>query len=473
MDLQIYDASRIEHNGTSYLLARECGTQTRYLGVRGEIHGFSDLIYEDNGLCFFSINQTNTTLISRRLPWLKPQPLGIQAAIGFGDRLGIATPGHVTAAKETKILPIFAQQSVRENARTRRSPHQVMNDAIWGLFQEGWQGRWGADADHIKNIDELDSFAQAGYSFFTLDLSEQLTDIRFTPNSSLKELTKLLPWDKLLSTPEALFKRYVDRQIDLSGVVIEFDQYDFLRAITKYGRAIAHVVLLYQHLSELITEDAFDLEISLDETDDPMSVQEHYMIVSELARLGVKWQSLAPRYCGEFCKGIDYIGDLDEFDADLQRHVAVMREFGTYKLSLHSGSDKFRIFPSFSTYTGGQFHIKTAGTSYLEALRIVAQYDSPLFAEILDLARTCFSQDRISYHLNVKLERVPHSRSIQKRDLPALLDDDHARQVLHVTFGSVLERFGGRLKEVLSNREQEYRTGLKEHFIKHLSLLSH
>ena len=88
----------------------------------------------------------------------------------------------------THIQPVFAQQSVRENVRTGRSPQQVLDDAMWGMFQEGWRMPWGADADHIKTLEDLDTFIDAGYTFYTIDAGD------FVDNSA--------PIDTLAKYPE-------------------------------------------------------------------------------------------------------------------------------------------------------------------------------------------------------------------------------------------------------------------------------
>ncbi|MGC8781499.1 MAG: tagaturonate epimerase family protein, partial [Anaerolineae bacterium] len=92
----------------------------------------------------------NAAALRVHLPWLRPTPLGLRTSAGMGDRLGLATPGHVQAVRAVggQIAPIFAQQSIREMSRTGRTPQQVMDDATWGVFQEGWQAAVGADADH-------------------------------------------------------------------------------------------------------------------------------------------------------------------------------------------------------------------------------------------------------------------------------------------------------------------------------------
>src|SRR5512139_462452 len=99
-------------------------------------------------------------------------PLHLTSSFGFGDRLGLATPGHIEAVRGTAIAPIFAQQSVRENSRTGRTPQQVLDEAMWGAFQEGWREPWGADADHLKTTGDVDTFVAAGYTFFTVDPGE-------------------------------------------------------------------------------------------------------------------------------------------------------------------------------------------------------------------------------------------------------------------------------------------------------------
>ena len=157
-----------------------------------------------------------------------------------------------------------------------------------------------------------------------------------------------------------------DRRLDLDGLAVQFNPEAVLRAAAKYGRAVAHTVRLYRRIERTMDGRGFDFEMSVDETDSPTSLAEHVFIASELRRLKVRWVSLAPRYVGTFEKGVDYIGNLPEFEASLTGHAAVARAYGPYKLSLHSGSDKFSIYPIASRLAGDRVHLKTAGTSYLE-----------------------------------------------------------------------------------------------------------
>jgi hypothetical protein len=224
---------------------------------------------------------------------------------------------------------------------------------------------------------------------------------------------------------------------------------------------------MYRYLAAQATD--FELEMSVDETETPTSIEEHFFIASELKRLGVQWVSLAPRYIGRFEKGVDYIGDLGEFEADIAKHAAVARVLGPYKLSLHSGSDKFSIYPIVARHTRGLAHLKTAGTSYLEVLRVVAQVEPSLFREVLAFAIERYAEDRATYHVSAEFARVPAPDTLVDSQLPALLDQFDARQVLHVTFGSMLDRFGSELLSVLAAHEEAHYAALEAHFDKHLS----
>ncbi|MBK6644157.1 MAG: hypothetical protein IPG44_00145 [Anaerolineales bacterium] len=384
------------------------------------------------------------------------KPLSLSPSFGFGDRLGLATSGHIASVKGTKFAPIFAQQSVRENTRTGRTPQQVMDDAKRAVDAAKWESAWGADADHLKTVDDIPPFIQAGYTFFTVDPGEHVDNAADTDSvEALKQKVASLNWDEL----SALY---------LSGDGEQtwgrFEAESLMRATVKYGRAIQHAVSMFKRLSEL--KETFDFEVSVDETDSPTTPLEHFFIANELTRKGVKFTSLAPRFIGRFEKGVDYIGDLNALDIELSKHAAVTAHFGTYKLSLHSGSDKFSVYPLVAKHWGERIHVKTAGTSYLEALRVLAKHEPDLFVKIYALGRERYETDKKTYHVSAELNLLPNTD-----DLPSLLEDFHAREVLHVTFGSALSQFGVELKAALVKHDDAYFDGLKAHFGKHLSLL--
>ena len=472
---EVYTRSVTEIDGSTYFLVR--GDGGKRLGVLGDAAGFEGERHP-GGALLCAPTPANATALRTRLPWLRPVPLGLQTSAGFGDRLGLATPGHVRAARGTGIVPIFAQQSVRENARTGRTPQQVMDDATWGVFQEGWREPWGADADHLKMPADLDAFVAAGYTLYTIDPGDHVDNTAHTTSpAEVEAKLRALPWDALEDTAQDMERRYLGRSFDLGDFALTFDRKALWRAAAKYGRAIAHTVRMYRHLAGRVEGQAFELEVSVDETETPTSPAEHFFIASELRRLGVRWVSLAPRFVGRFEKGVDYIGDLETFSAAFAQHAAVARVLGPYKLSLHSGSDKFSVYPivarlakdGSARLTGALVHLKTAGTSYLEALRTVTRVDTALFREILDFARERYDTDRATYHVSAQLTKVPGPDVLSDADLPGLLEQFGARQVLHVTFGSVLDRFGDRLLAALRAHEEIYYTMLESHFERHLS----
>jgi hypothetical protein len=470
--LTVYPRSVVRKNGTTYFMGRRDSDDGKVLGVLGDTAGFEGTPHDQSGALLCALTPSNAAALRARLPWLCAVPLGLQTAVGFGDRLGLATPGHVRAARHfSDIPPVFAQQSVRENDRTGRTPQRVMDDAIWGLFEEGWREPWGADADHLKTPDEVGMFVSAGYTFFTIDPGDRVDDAAHTaPLAELQAQVETLPWEALEDTAQDMEGRYLGRSFDLGDGALVFERETLWRAAAKYGRAVAHAVRMYRHIAAQMGVRPFDLEISVDETETPTSAAEHFYVASELRRLGVNWVSLAPRYVGRFEKGVDYIGDLGLFEAELARHAAIARALGPYKLSIHSGSDKFSIYPMIARLTQGLVHLKTAGTSYLEALRAVAQVDSTLFRQILTFARERYPVDRATYHVSAQLGKVPEPDVLADADLPGLLDQFDARQVLHVTFGSVLDRFGHQLFTVLQQHEEAYYVLLEAHFRHHLTL---
>jgi len=255
--------------------------------------------------------------------------------------------------------------------------------------------------------------------------------------------------------------------LDADGVKIEFDEHSLARAAAKYGAALAHTADLHTVLAG--TGAPFELELSVDETSYPTTLAEHAYLAVELKRLGVPVVSLAPRFVGRFEKGVDFRGDLAALVSTLAGHAAVARAFGPYKLSLHSGSDKFSVYEPIAEATNGLVHLKTAGTSYLEALRVAARVAPALFRRALEIGHQRFEVDRKSYLIGASLERVPLPAAVSDADLPHLLDDDDARQVLHVTFGSALDALGDELKALLAEHAEAHEDGLARHFVRHLA----
>jgi hypothetical protein len=486
IDLELLHRSHVTTEGCDWALAR-AGERFRLVAL---VPRESPILEELDGnaaehggrtLVVGPTSAANAAALRRHLPWLTPVPLGARTSVGMGDRLGRATPGHVRALRAAGhgIMPVFAQQSVREMQRTGRSPQQVLDDATWGAFQEGWRGGVGADADHLKDTGDIDRCLAAGFTLFTIDPGAEVDRQAGRRGAAdLRAAFASLPWEGLEDSDGALRARYVGRTfVAGDDVRVAFDDEVLARAAVKYGRAVAHVASMFRHLRSHAVNGAFELEVSVDETDEPTSHAEHVYIARELRRLGVVWVSLAPRFVGRFEKGVDYVGDVGEFDRHFAGHAAIARALGPYKISLHSGSDKFSLYQIAAERAHGLIHLKTAGTSYLEALRTVAEVDPRLFRRLYAVALDRYERDRESYAVSGRLERAPEAGRITDADLPGLVDHPDARQILHVTFGSVLnvvgeadsEPLADALMRVLASHAEAYAAHLERHFSRHLA----
>jgi len=424
------------------------------------------------------LSTVNAAVVRDLLDWARPRPLGLVDSFGLGDRLGIAGPAHLRAMDGSGFQVVLAQQSIRELERTGRSPGEVMDAATWAVVQEGWRMGWGADADHLKTAADVDRMAAAGFTMFTIDPGDHVVDAADTMRvDELEDALDGLPWEALESSRTDALARYVGRSFRIGPELdLEPTAEEVRRGLVKYGAALAHTSTMYRHIAATMAERSFEVEVSVDETASVTTPVEHFLVASELARLGVRWVGLAPRFIGVFEKGIDYRGDLVRFRREYLLHLAVAEALGPYKISIHSGSDKFSVYRVIGQIGRGNVHVKTAGTSYLEALRAVAACDPDLFREVLDFSRSLYEHERRSYHVSAEIDRVPSAGTLDDDVLPRMLDDDDARQVLHVTFGRVLSetgsdgrfRFKDRILACIEANEGVHEGNLVSHFRRHL-----
>jgi hypothetical protein len=337
----------------------------------------------------------------------------------------------------------------------------------------------------LKTTEDIDRCVAAGFTMYTIDPSDHVdNDADELAVEALAERFEALPWDVLGMTPAECVQRYVGASIDVHGssgaVSIQFDAEALRRAAVKYAAAIAHTKQLVDHLARQYRtarpDETFDLEMSVDETAHPTRPREHFFVAAELDRLGVHVTSLAPRFVGDFQKGIDFIGDREAFEEAFVQHARIAAALGDYKLSIHSGSDKFSIYPIMGRHAGARLHLKTAGTSYLEALRVAARHAPDLFRAIVDFAFDRFEADRKTYHVTTDLDAIPDPADVPNDELEATyLGDDDGRQLLHLTYGSVLSaqrdgtsRFKDRLFAILHEHESTHYDVLEAHFRRHI-----
>lgn len=398
-------------------------------------------------------NHANAVVMRRVFPFTAPvQALRQPCSIGVGDRLGVAARGHIELFQGYKAIPVLAQQSIRELTLTNRTYSDVLDCVTFANFKYNYTRGFGADGDHLKTEKEIEYALNSGFTMITLDCSEHIGKGADLEGS-----------DSYLG------------EISVGKVTFEVDEKQLKVALQTYGEAINFIDKIYH---KYILGNKVDFEISIDETATITTPFQHYFVANELNKRGVKFDTLAPRFVGEFQKGIDYKGDLAEFERQLIEHNEIAEHFG-YKISVHSGSDKFSVFPIIGKVTKGRFHLKTAGTNWLEAVKLVAMVDPALFREIHKFALSVFDQATKYYHVTTDLNNIPDIDTLSDCQLVDLFNNNDARQLIHITYGLILGQkstdgkflFRDRLYELWNNNSAEYAKLIVKHIGKHLDLL--
>jgi hypothetical protein len=284
-------------------------------------------------------------------------------SLGMGDRFAHQGRAQLQAVARARaagieLAPVW-NKSNREHTIVGSEPISVLREAQAAAAALDWTGPWHVDADHI-NLANVDRFIEAS-DFYTIDVADYIGKAsdpaeieRFVADSS-----RLVG---ALNVPGLSYPVKIDR------AAIEAAARKFLWATQEAGR-------IYRHIAKQKGDD-FIAEVSLDETDRSQTPAELLLILFMLAREGVPAQTIAPKFAGSFHKGVDYIGDLATFEKEFEEDLCVARyavaEFGlpaTLKLSVHSGSDKFSLYPIINRLLkkhDAGVHLKTAGTTWLE-----------------------------------------------------------------------------------------------------------
>jgi len=363
------------------------------------------------------------------------QPSVINAGPIFGMgyrppwRLGNVVQARFAAKHGLRVM--LAQQSAREIERTGRSFRDVIASASFSAAQAGLKMPWGADGDHLRNEREVEAAARAGCTHFTYDVTADLAN-------------------------------------------------GFEAVVEKTAK-------LYNLTREIKAGQKFTTEISLDEGETTTEIDYVARLLQALKGRGVAIDEIAPRFPGYFEKAIDYyiriedgkrINDTGEFESYLKQ-LAPAAEKNKFRVCVHSGSDKFSIYPIVARVLKNNFHLKTAGTYYLEDLKIIARHDLPLFMEIFNFSFEQFSRDRATYELSCRPENIPDLSKVAGLEIARLLQsgagNNDLRQVLHVTYGSILaarddrgkSRFAARMEKTLKANAAEYESELTAHLERH------
>jgi hypothetical protein len=285
-------------------------------------------------------------------------------SFGIGDRFAHQGVAQLRAIVEAKVLgadvvPVW-NKSNREHLIVHTHPDSVRAEADAAVKALGWKGPYHVDADHI-GLKTVDNFISAS-DFFTLDVADFAGQA--APEAEIQDFV-------------ARYRRYATT-LAIPGIerTLVISQQDITDIAKKYLLAVREAGAIYRHVEAAKGRDRFITEVSMDETDKPQTPVELLFILAAIADQKIPAQTIAPKFTGRFNKGVDYVGNVVQFEKEFNEDLAVIafaiREFGlptNLKLSVHSGSDKFSIYGPIARAVrkhGAGVHVKTAGTTWLE-----------------------------------------------------------------------------------------------------------
>ncbi len=469
----IYRRSLHQGDGVLYLVGRD---QTRRMFVAVSNGAFTSPFggkpTRMEGLFAQEIEMSsrNVKKLWSLFPWTKPSCGSDRCpSFGFGDRLGLATPAHVRAARSFDVFPVFAQQSFRELTKTGRSLANVVADASFSVFQEGYTEGWGADADHVRNMQQVRAAADAGVSMVTFDLSDNLrAEAFFWDQRQVRDAFRRLG----KRYQRHVRRAYSGKSFRLGDTSVRIRPEEAEQCAVAFAAALEFVEQGHRFLRRRLGE--YDLEVSIDEVGVVTTPAQHLFIAKELESRGLPVASIAPCLADGIEKAIDFAGDVSAFDSDLVQHAAVVHgAAGGYKLSVHSGSDKFSLYPSIRRRTQGQFHLKTSGTSWLEAIRATAEVDPDFYRELHSKVHDAYPEALSQYDISADVDSLPSPEGKADRHLPGLLSDPNWRQLVHISYGGLLGDSGVRKKlfQVLHANENVHLSRVQQHMEEHLNAL--
>lgn len=348
----IIESSIHSYKGCTFFITKEKGQKflCSVVGDKSSLQEFEVLEYyevDKNHLAFMKLTTKNRKALARCFDWMNPKSrAGSNYSFGLGDRLGLASICHLEIFKGRGVLPVLAQQSIRELNLTGRTFTDVLDSASWAVFESGYHDGFSADGDHLKKPFEVEYAIQCGFPMITLDCSEYIdNDVANYEISELENKYSQIG-HQLRDYYESV---YLDKEFNISDeITISFNRKTLMETVLIYSNAIEFMEEIYLRF---VVPNNLDFEVSIDETIVPTSPENHFFIAKELQSLNVSVETMAPKFCGEFQKGIDYIGDIDQFKEEYIVHETIAKYFN-YRLSIHSGSDKFSIFPIIGEVSG-------------------------------------------------------------------------------------------------------------------------
>jgi hypothetical protein len=406
-------------------------------------------------------------------------------SLGVGDRFAHQAEAQLRACimaaeQGVEVVPVW-NKSQREHLTIGSEPATTRLAADAAVKALGWRKPYHVDADHIR-LETVDRFVPHA-DFYTIDVADGIG--------------KPVPVGKI--------KGFTDRHPELVGRIsipgiehpFETTRAQAERTAAKYLLAVEEAGKVYRHVAGLKGADTFITEVSMDETESPQTPPELLLILAALADEGIPVQTIAPKFTGRFNKGVDYVGDVAQFEREFNEDLAVIayavKQYGlpgTLKLSLHSGSDKFSIYApmrrALARFNAG-LHIKTAGTTWLEEVIGLAEANG----HGLELAKEIYAQALgqgealcapYAAVIDIDSKRLPSSQTVQgwssaqfvsavRHDQTNQAYNPHMRQLLHVGY-KIAAKIGSRYLDALEACEDSVSRNVTENlYARHLKPL--
>jgi hypothetical protein len=369
-------------------------------------------------------------------------------SLGIGDRFGKEGLAQLRALQKAEqagavVVPVW-NKSFREHSIIGTKPDDVRVEADAAVRTGGWKHSYYVDADHI-GMKTVDAFLPSS-NFYTLDVADFIG--KAAPEEDIAAFVRdMAPFRGALRIPG------LDATFEVTDAVLEKIGRQYLYAVSEAGRT-------YRHVAAAKGADNFVTEVSADETTEPQLPFELFFILGAIAREKIPVQTIAPKFSGKFLKGIDYVGDVRTFEREFDADLAVVKHavsvFGlppSLKISVHTGSDKFSLYPAMKRglqKQGAGLHLKTAGTTWLEeviGIALSGPTGASLAKEVYLQALSRFDELCKPYATVVEIDKtkLPALSEVEKwsgEEFVKRLRHDqscpeysiHLRQLVHVSF---------------------------------------
>jgi hypothetical protein len=400
-------------------------------------------------------------------------------SFGVGDRFAHQAKAQLQAFKLAKksgvsITPVW-NKSFREHQNIGSSANQTREQADSAVKMLDWQDSYLVDADHI-NLSNVDFFMDS-CDFFTIDVADYIGSSAQIEhiNSYINSNKQFVGW---LTLP------HLGTRVEITEVLLQSVAEKYLFAVQEAGR-------IYRHIVSNKGGKPFVVEVSMDETDEPQTPVELFLIFAALAKENIPLQTIAPKFSGRFNKGVDYVGDLGKFKQEFEQDIAVIKQAVTefnlpksLKLSIHSGSDKFSIYSTIREairkFDAG-LHLKTAGTTWLEELIGLAEAGRGG----LEIANKIYKHSLLHFEelcaqysavIDIDPQKLPSVETVKgwdsqqftsslRHDQSNNIYNPHFRQLLHIGY-KLAAKMGDRYLQALKNNDTIIAKNVTENIFK-------